>query len=153
VQDNFLFYTKLLHLFLYRAIAFDYYASARPVNIKTNPAKTTIVNYLDLVKKVINHFHDPQLVDILRTMESALFSLDHYSNTTSPTLGKNPAHFSVTQTPGKSSNFSRETDFLYHLRNSGPKTRMHVQLLEKKYQYSPIFEGDVSLVLFLNAAN
>ena len=75
VQENFLYYTKLLQLFVVRCLSFDFYGSARPILKKNVPAS----KYLSIIEKVMECFDDYLLVETVRSIEHALLSLKSYA--------------------------------------------------------------------------
>lgn len=154
VQDNFLFYTRVLQLFFARACLFDFYASMRPQssvkNQRLNAANSSKSHlYLDMLDRVMRYFSDPKLIELLLAIETALCSLKSYgASATSGTLSAVSSPIMKSVTSARMSTASRsaggggkngQVDLTYQYRNSGPKTKLHIVSFEGKYHYSPVF--------------
>jgi hypothetical protein len=136
VQDNFLYYTKMLQLFINRTLTFDFYASARPLTKKSN-LQAVPVRYLAILEKVLECFADPALVDTIRSIEHALLSMKSYAPTPmigSPVLGNKTPLLATPKTPKSTKDIGGQ---MY--RNSGPRTRLSIAQFEGNYRYSPVF--------------
>jgi hypothetical protein len=149
VQDNFLYYTKLLQLFINRCLSFDFYASARPA-MKRHPVQTNSLKYLNIVEKVLEYFDDHPFSETVRSIERALLSLKSYAPTPligSPMLSSKTPLLPATPKSTKDGPNASQT-----YRNTGPKTRLAISQFEGTYRYSPIFE-DSDRENFLVASN
>lgn len=153
VQDNFLYYTKLMSSFLKRCKSFDFYASVRPITARQNHNllnagtgnHTSITNgpdrprrYLDIVDNVTVIFTNPRLMILLKVLEESVCTLDAYAVTplntarSSTIMSMSPTR-TVKQLLGASSGLS-----VYQ--NSGPKIRMDLCTLDGKDSiYAPVF--------------
>lgn len=145
VQENYLFYTRTLLLFLTRAISFDFYSSARPL-FKTNQQQT---RYLVIMERVLDCFNDDGLLSVLRAMESALCSLKTFTSASelnTPLVSSRIIGSPMSRTPNRTPITSRsgklgeECDIQYQFRNSGPKTKSQITRFEGSFKYSPVFQ-------------
>jgi hypothetical protein len=126
VIDNFLFYTKVLEMFLDRSRFFDYYASARFKRMTGNtPSQTKYLAFTALVTKV---YANRSLVKILNVLESALSNLDTFSvSQFSKSPASSPTHKSTLNDP------------FYQYHNSGPKLLSMMNSLQGSSKYNLIF--------------
>jgi hypothetical protein len=138
VMENYLFYTRILQLFLARGLLFDFYASVRPSPHTTQPQKSDS-RYLSISEKVFGLFNDEKLIELLQALEKSLLSLKNYAST-SPLMRTTTTVSAKMPTATSSKGF--KSDIGYKYRNSGPDTRLHVINFEGSFVYKPIFQID-----------
>ena len=143
VKDNFLFYTRILQLFLTRGSTFDFYASVRPASTTTGPAPKSdsrALQYLVISEKVLSFFNDEKLIELLQALEKSLLSLKNYTAAAASPMMRTTTAVSAKMPTATSSRPGAKSDIGYAYRNSGTTTRTHVLAFEGSFVYSPVFE-------------
>lgn len=149
VQDNFLFYTRLLYDFILRFNSIDIYSSAR------SPPNSSSALHLSKLEMVMNVFSDSKLIDFIRVLETALISLDSYAaheikvSTQEAQRTSTISLFGPTTPRSKSFGGDRIETF----QNSGPRTRSDIIALEGSFVYKPLFmvksgQSEVRVLVF-----